>query len=59
MTAAPAEVAQGFRYALASPALRALLLVTVLANIFAWPVIIGFLPVFAEEVFNVAPRGWG
>ena len=59
VTAAPAEVAQGFRYALASPALRALLLVTVLANIFAWPVIIGFLPVFAEEVFNVGAAGLG
>ena len=59
MTAAPAEIAHGFRYALASPALRALLLVTVLANIFAWPVIIGFLPVFAEEVFNVGAAGLG
>ncbi|MYA20331.1 MAG: MFS transporter, partial [Chloroflexi bacterium] len=59
MTAAPAEIAHGFRYALASPALRALLLVTVLANILAWPVIIGFLPVFAEEVFDVGAAGLG
>ncbi len=59
VTAALAEVADGFRFALASPALRALLLVTVLANIFAWPVIIGFLPVFAEEVFNVGAAGLG
>ena len=59
MTAAPAEVLHGFRYALGSPALRALLLVTVLANILAWPVVLGFLPVFAEEVFNVGAAGLG
>ena len=59
MTAAPAEVVDGFRYALASPALRALLLVTVLANILGWPVILGFLPVFAEEVFDVGAAGLG
>ncbi len=59
MAAAPAEVLHGFRYALGSPALRALLLVTVLANILAWPVVLGFLPVFAEEVFNVGAAGLG
>ena len=59
VTAAPAEVLHGFRYALGSPALRALLLVTVLANILGWPVILGFLPVFAEEVFNVGAAGLG
>ena len=53
------EIAQGFRYALANRALRALLMVTVLANMFAWPVILGFLPVFAEEVFDVGAAGLG
>ena len=59
MTAAPGEVMQGFRYALASRALRDLLLVTVLANVLAWPVVLGFLPVFAEEVFEVGAAGLG
>ncbi len=53
------EIAQAFRHALANRALRALLVVTVLANTFAWPVILGFLPVFAEEVFDVGPAGLG
>ena len=57
--AALGEIAQGFRYALANRALRALLVVTVLANTFAWPVILGFLPVFAEEVFDVGAAGLG
>ena len=59
MTAALGEIAHGFRYAVTSPALRALLLVTVLANILGWPVILGFLPVFAEEVFEVGAAGLG
>ena len=53
------EIAQAFRHALANRALRSLLVVTVLANTFAWPVILGFLPVFAEEVFDVGPAGLG
>ena len=53
------EIAQAFRHALANRALRALLVVTVLANTFAWPVILGFLPVFAEEVFDVGAAGLG
>ena len=52
-------IAYGFRHALASRALRSLLVVTVLANVFAWPVILGFLPVFAEEVFEVGAGGLG
>ncbi len=59
MAAAPAEVLHGFRYALTNPALRALLLVTVLANILGWPVILGFLPIFAEEIFEVGAAGLG
>ncbi len=53
------EIAEAFRHALASRPLRALLVVTVLANTFAWPVILGFLPVFAEEVFDVGAAGLG
>ena len=53
------EIAQAFRHALANRALRSLLVVTVLANTFAWPVILGFLPVFAEEVFDVGAAGLG
>ena len=53
------EIVQAFRHALANRALRSLLVVTVLANTFAWPVILGFLPVFAEEVFDVGAAGLG
>lgn len=53
------ELLQAFRFATSHPAIRSLMVVTVLANSFAWPIILGFLPVFAEEVFDVGPAGLG
>ena len=58
-SSALAGIAQGFRYATTSPAIRAVLLVTVAANVLAWPVVLSFLPVFAEEVFEVGAGGLG
>jgi MFS family permease len=54
-----ADLADGFRLAFSSRALGAVLLVSVAANLFAWPVVQGFMPVFAEDVLNVGAAGLG
>ena len=53
------DLADGFRLALSSRALGAVLLVSIAANLFAWPVVQGFMPVFADEVLSVGAAGLG
>jgi MFS family permease len=54
-----ADLADGFRLAVSSRALGAVLLVSVAANLFAWPVVQGFMPIFAEDVLSVGAAGLG
>ncbi len=54
-----ADLADGFRIALGSRALSGVLLVSVAANLFAWPAIQGFMPVFAKEILDVGAGGLG
>ena len=54
-----ADLADGFRIALNSRALNGVLLVSVAANLFAWPAVQGFMPIFAEDVLDVGAGGLG
>ena len=54
-----ADFAEGFRFAVHHREIRIVLLASIAANLFAWPVVLGFLPVFAEEVFRVGAAGLG
>jgi MFS family permease len=53
------DLLRGVRFVLGSRALLGVLLVTVAANSFGWPIVLGFLPVFAEEVLEVGAGGLG
>jgi MFS family permease len=54
-----AEMAEGFRAALRLPALRGLLLVTVVFNLFAWP-FLSMIPVIGRQSLDLGPSavGW-
>jgi len=54
-----ADLRDGFRVAVQHGEVRAVLLASVAANMFAWPVVQGFLPVFAEQVLEVGAGGLG
>ena len=54
-----ADLRDGFRVAVQHGEVRAVLLASVAANVFAWPVVQGFLPVFAEQVLEVGAGGLG
>ncbi len=54
-----ADLLEGFRIAVRHREMAGVLLASVAANIFAWPVVQGFLPVFAEEVLDVGATGLG
>ena len=54
-----ADLAEGFRFALSHRGIATVLLASVAANLFAWPVVQGFMPVFAEEIYEVAAAGLG
>ena len=54
-----ADLADGFRIALRSREMSGVLLASVATNVFAFPVVQGFLPVFAEQVLDVGAAGLG
>ena len=54
-----ADFVEGFRAAVRHRAMASVLLASIAANSFAWPILQGFLPVFAEEVFKVGAAGLG
>ena len=53
------DLLDGFRVAVQHREVRAVLLASVAANVFAWPIVQGFLPVFAEQVLEVGAGGLG
>ncbi|MGG5812553.1 MFS transporter [Falsiroseomonas sp. CW058] len=53
-----AEVAGSFRLALRVPALRGIMVVTVIFNVFAWP-FASMVPVIGQEVLHLGPEGVG
>lgn len=54
-----ADFLEGFRIAVRHREMAGVLLASVAANVFAWPVVQGFLPVFAEQVLDVGAPGLG
>jgi MFS family permease len=54
-----ADLVEGFRYAVTHRGIATVLLASIAANLFAWPVIQGFMPVFAEDVYDVGAVGLG
>ena len=54
-----ADLIEGFRIAVRHREMAGVLLASVAANVFAWPVVQGFLPVFAEQVLDVGATGLG
>lgn len=53
------DLIDGFRIALSSREMSGVLMASVAANVFAWPIVQGFLPVFAEQVLDVGAAGLG
>lgn len=51
--------ASGFRAAAADIQVMTVIGVSITANLFAWPIIQGLLPIFAEEVLDIGPDGLG
>ena len=58
-THAAAGIRAALRFVAHSTEARGLLLITTATNLFAWPTITGFMPAFAERVFDVGPTGLG
>ena len=54
-----AHVLEGFRIAVRHREMAGVLLASVAANVFAWPIVQGFMPVFAEQVLDVGAAGLG
>ncbi len=54
-----ADLAEGFRFAVSHRGIATVLLASVAANLFAWPVVQGFMPVFAEEIYDIGATGLG
>lgn len=54
-----ADLLDGFRIVVRHRAMAGVLLGSVAANVFAWPVLQGFLPVFADQVLDVGASGLG
>ncbi len=54
-----ADIIDGLKVFAGHRELRVILLATIFANLFAWPLIQAFLPVFAEDVLVVGPSGLG
>jgi len=53
------DLLEGFRIIVRHRAMAGVLMASVAANVFAWPVMQGFLPVFAEQVLDVGASGLG
>jgi MFS family permease len=54
-----ADLMEGFRIAVRHREMVGVLLASVAANVCAWPVIQGFMPLFAEQVLDVGAGGLG
>lgn len=54
-----ADFLYGFGVAVRHREIAGVLLASVAANVFAWPIVQGFLPVFAEQVLDVGASGLG
>ncbi len=53
------QIFDGFRVCFSNRAMAGILVVSFTTNLCAWPVIMAFLPVFAEEVLEAGPSGLG
>lgn len=53
------QLLDGLRMVRGSRLIAAVLLVTLAANIFLWPVYQAFMPVFAKDILNLGPSGLG
>ena len=53
------QLADGLRMVRRSRLIAAVLLVTLAANVFLWPVFQAFMPVFAKDILDLGPTGLG